>query len=387
MIVSMCFLSSCKVDDLSVTVDENAKKANEAIDSVSKKADADIKANAEAAAADLADAKTQLEKLIAEGDAADKAAIAAAVEELNKAVAAAEAAYKAADADLKAELLKEFGDSIDSSAAVVEAIAAKALREAKAELEVAIAEGDANTSAELSKVIVGVTDKLSKVDLLVQETAAKADDALKAEIIELMNAAKAELTQALKDAVAALEQADRDAISDLTQLIEDAKQVAKDGDDALLEAINAAKMEIDSWNDATDAVIAAIDEIEEYLDNLSWPHYYEEDLDALEKAINGLQYRLLRAPTREAVEDLMATFKDVVDSVQTKAQKIEAIITFDGTKTIDDIEVNVAWDTAIKTAQEMLNAESDLESAGLTEVKAMVDNFYRVYLNKKLLGA
>ena len=67
MIVSVCVLSGCKVDELEAQVNENASAAEGAVSDAISKAEDAVDAAAKEAAANLAAAQEELEKLIADG--------------------------------------------------------------------------------------------------------------------------------------------------------------------------------------------------------------------------------------------------------------------------------------------------------------------------------
>ena len=139
MIVSLLVLTGCKVDDLAVKVDENAANAENAVNNAASKADADVKAAAKKAADDLAAAQAKLEKLIKDGDAADTASLAAAVKDFNAAIAAIDEALTGADAALKAELVADFDEKIETATKMLQEATNTAIGKATEELEAAIA--------------------------------------------------------------------------------------------------------------------------------------------------------------------------------------------------------------------------------------------------------
>jgi hypothetical protein len=96
MIVSVCVLSGCKVDDLEAQVNENASAAEGAVSDAINKAEDAVDAAAKQAAANLAAAKEELTKLIADGANADADALEAAVADFNAAIAEIEAVMQSA---------------------------------------------------------------------------------------------------------------------------------------------------------------------------------------------------------------------------------------------------------------------------------------------------
>lgn len=244
MIVSLLVLTGCKVDDLAVKVDENAANAENAVNNAASKADADVKAAAKKAADDLAAAQAKLEKLIKDGDAADTASLAAAVKDFNAAIAAIDEALTGADAALKAELVADFDEKIETATKMLQEATNTAIGKATEELEAAIAKGDAATAAQLSDAIAAVAGKLANLDAVVQETAIALDDILKAELSAAIEAVADAAAKNLADAKAALTEAitagDAKVVADLTAAIEAAAEAAALANDALEAELTAA---------------------------------------------------------------------------------------------------------------------------------------------------
>ena len=233
MIVSLLVLTGCKVDDLAVKVDENAANAENAVNNAASKADADVKAAAKKAADDLAAAQAKLEKLIKDGDAADTASLAAAVKDFNAAIAAIDEALTGADAALKAELVADFDEKIETATKMLQEATNTAIGKATEELEAAIAKGDAATAAQLSDAIAAVAGKLANLDAVVQETAIALDDLLKAELSAAIEAVAdaaaknlADAKAALTDAIAAGDKVNADAIAALDAAVKAAQAAA-----------------------------------------------------------------------------------------------------------------------------------------------------------------
>ena len=277
MIVSLLVLTGCKVDDLAVKVDENAANAENAVNNAASKADADVKAAAKKAADDLAAAQAKLEKLIKDGDAADTASLAAAVKDFNAAIAAIDEALTGADAALKAELVADFDEKIETATKMLQEATNTAIGKATEELEAAIAKGDAATAAQLSEAIAAVAGKLADLDTVVQETAIALDNILKdefagaiAEVEASAKAMKAELEAAIAEVKASADalKADLEAkIADLTEKVGGgtaelntliALKADKTAVDAAVETLNGNVSTLAADLDALETVVAAL---------------------------------------------------------------------------------------------------------------------------------
>jgi hypothetical protein len=402
MIVSLLVLTGCKVDDLAVKVDENAANAENAVNNAASKADADVKAAAKKAADDLAAAQAKLEKLIKDGDAADTASLAAAVKDFNAAIAAIDEALTGADAALKAELVADFDEKIETATKMLQEATNTAIGKATEELEAAIAKGDAATAAQLSDAIASVAGKLANLDAVVQETAIALDDIVKAELgavikeladkvsadtkeLNTLLALKADKTvvdaaaakldvvagdlDALKDVVAALS-GDDGALADLKIYVDEKIAAAK-------AAADVAYIVVENWDAATELIIDAIVEISTHFNTkVDADFYYDDDYAIIVALYEEYRIRLTRAVDADAVDAVLNSdngYYAAVETVDTKADVIYAVLTAEG-KTVDEVLLNDAWKKAIDDAQALLAAETDADVvAFLAEVQKLAD--------------
>lgn len=359
MIVSLLVLTGCKVDDLAVKVDENAANAENAVNDAASKADAAVKAAAKKAAEDLAAAEEKLEKFIKDGDAANTADIAAAVKDFNAALAAMDEALTGADAALKAELVADFDAKLTAATKVVEEAAAKAIKDAEADLAAAIAEGDAETVTKLSAAISDVADQLAEIDVAVQDTAIKLDDILKADltaIIELNAKTAAENLAAVKDEL-----------------------------DILVDKVESAAVciEAEKWNEATEAIVNAVVEISTHFNTkIDKDFYYGEEYAKIVALYEEYKIRLTRAIDTDAVDAVLNAedgYYAAVEAVDDKADVILAVLTAEG-KTVEEVVLNEAWGKAITDAQAMIAAETDADVLeALKDVKDLADKMAARY--------
>lgn len=436
MIVSLLVLTGCKVDDLAVKVDENAANAENAVNNAASKADADVKAAAKKAADDLAAAQAKLEKLIKDGDAADTASLAAAVKDFNAAIAAIDEALTGADAALKAELVADFDEKIETATKMLQEATNTAIGKATEELEAAIAKGDAATAAQLSEAIAAVAGKLANLDTVVQETAIALDDILKAELSAAIAEVKAsadalksdleakiaDLTEKVGGGTAELNalialKADKTAVDAAVETLNgnvstlaadlDALETvvaALSGDNGALadlrtyvdEKIAAAKaaadvayIVVENWDAATELIIDAIVEISTHFNTkVDADFYYDDDYAIIVALYEEYRIRLTRAVDADAVDAVLNSdngYYAAVETVDTKADVIYAVLTAEG-KTVDEVLLNDAWKKAIDDAQALLAAETDADViAFLKDVQDLADAMEAKY--NALIGA
>lgn len=408
MIVSLLVLTGCKVDDLAVKVDENAANAENAVNNAASKADADVKAAAKKAADDLAAAQAKLEKLIKDGDAADTASLAAAVKDFNAAIAAIDEALTGADAALKAELVADFDEKIETATKMLQEATNTAIGKATEELEAAIAKGDAATAAQLSEAIAAVAGKLANLDTVVQETAIALDDLVKAELgaaikkladkvgadtkelnellalkadKSVVDAAATKLDtvagdlETLKGVVAALG-GDNGALADLRTYIDGKLAEAK-------AASDVAYVVVENWNTATDLIVKAVVELSTHFNTkVDKDFYYGDEYSKIVALYEEYRIRLTRAVDADAVDNVLNSetgYYAAVDAVDTKADVILAVLTAEG-KTVEEVLLNDAWKKAITTAQAMLAAETDADVVELLkDVQKLADDMAARY--------
>lgn len=436
MIVSLLVLTGCKVDDLAVKVDENAANAENAVNNAASKADADVKAAAKKAADDLAAAQAKLEKLIKDGDAADTASLAAAVKDFNAAIAAIDEALTGADAALKAELVADFDEKIETATKMLQEATNTAIGKATEELEAAIAKGDAATAAQLSDAIAAVAGKLANLDAVVQETAIALDDIVKAELSAAIAEVKAsantlkadleakiaDLTEKVGGGTAELNtlialKADKTAVDAAVETLNgnvstlaadlDALETvvaALSGDNGALadlrtyvdEKIAAAKaaadvayIVVENWDAATELIIDAIVEISTHFNTkVDADFYYDDNYATIVALYEEYRIRLTRAVDADAVDAVLNSdngYYAAVETVDTKADVIYAVLTAEG-KTVDEVLLNDAWKKAIDDAQALLAAETDSKVvAFLADVQKLADEMLAKY--NALIGA
>ena len=424
MIVSVCVLSGCKTDELEAQINENASAAEGAVSDAISKAEGDVDAAAKQAAADLAAAQEELEKLIADGNAADADALDAAVDSFNAAIAAAEEAIAAIEeacadsdaamADELADLESELTTAIEDATQAVAAAAAQNLAAVKAELLAAIADNSYATSTELTEAVAEAVEGLSALIATVQKADMSYADSLKAELDAKFAAAMEEAAEAaskdLEDATALLkaliaEKADITAVN----AADAALKVEIDALVAVLEALtgddyadlaelgnlkayiaaeiaqakaasDVAYLVMSDWNAATDAFVAAVETVATKYYGTYRNLYYAAELVELDVAYEVGVAALSRCTNAADVATELANALAALDAVDTKADVIYAALTAKGA-TVDDVVRNAEWEAIIVAAEAALAAEAgDAEVVkALADVQALATAFRTRY--------
>ena len=373
MIVSVCVLSGCKVDDLEAQVNENASAAEGAVSDAINKAEDAVDAAAKQAAANLAAAKEELTKLIADGATAGEDAREAAIAEFNAALADVEAAIAAVEeaakdnhdglaeehAALKAELTTAIADASNAVAGV----AAQELAAVKADLLAAIAAGQADSSADISAAVADAVEDLTALITTVQDANLAYSDTLKAELEANFAEALDEVAKVASEDLAA-------AVVELKALLAAAKV---DSDSSYIS--------IEGWKNLDEAVVAAVETLAKKYYALNKDFYYAEQVVELNVIYDTARVALARQADVKAVADTLAAYVAVIDDVDTKADVIRAIVAANG-ETIEDVVHNDAWDKAIAEAEAKLAAEAgnaDVEKH-LEEVAGLVEDFRNQYI-------
>ena len=371
IIVSVCVLSGCKVDDLEAQVNENASAAEGAVSDAINKAEDAVDAAAKQAAANLAAAKEELTKLIADGANADADALEAAVAEFNAALADVEAAIDAVEeaakdnndglaeelAALKAELTTAIADASNAVAGV----AAQELAAVKAELLAAISASQAASSADISAAVADAVEDLTALITTVQDANLAYSDTLKAELEADFAEALDEVAKVANDDLAA-------AVAELKALLAAAKV---DSDSSYIS--------IEGWKNLDEAVVAAAETLAEKYYALNKDFYYAEQVVELNVIYDTARVALARQADVKAVADTLAAYVAVIDDVDTKADIIYATLTALGT-TVDDVVRNDDWNKAITDAEALLAAETDAEVVeSLADVQALATAFRNRY--------
>ena len=423
MIVSVCVLSGCKVDDLEAQVNENASAAEGAVSDAISKAEGEVEAAAKEAAANLAAAKEELEKLIADGATADADALEAAVAEFNAAIADVEAAMAAADEAAKdnndavaaelAALKAELTTAVEDASKAVAGTAAQELAAVKAELLAAIAEGNKDSAAGISTAVADAVESLTALIATVQETNMDYADSLKLELDEKLSDAIDDVAKAatedLEAATAALEaaialkadataleaasadlQAQVDALVDVLEVLTGDKYADLEAlgnlktyiatEIAAAKAVSdAAYILINDWTAASSEIVAAVGTLATQYYGTNRDFYYAKELVLLDVAYDKAVAALTRVTLKDNVAAVLAEGVAALDAVDTKADVIYATLTALGT-TVDDVVRNDDWNKAITDAEALLAAETDAEVVkSLEEVAKLVEDFRTQY--------
>lgn len=375
MIVSLAFLTGCsneletKYNDLSA----NQEKVEASIKDHTAKTEAEIQAAAKKATEDLAVAQATLEKLIADGKAASAAELDAAVRDFNAAIEAVEEALADASltlgAELEASFAEELKSAIDTAEKALAEASKKSIEDLKSELAEIIASGDAATSEDLKAAIADAVAKLAAIDETLAQTAVDGDATLKGELLDAIDEAKVEIYAFLAEM-----QADLDERFD---------EVQDDLDNSLKD---------DEWETATAAVIVAYKALADSYYAIDFNAYYPAQQDEITEAYEIVYITLIRTTSvaeYETVEDfandIVETFEDMVDLVETKAEYIESVLTELGG--YEDIEWTTEWNENITEAEELIEAElvDGVVPEWLEEVKELTDDFRERY--EDLAGA
>lgn len=318
MLLSVLAIAGCKSDELQAQIDENATKAETAVTDAAAKA-----------AKDLADAKAELEALIAAGDQADVKALNDAVAKLNTAIEAAKTAATAADDALKTELTAAIAaakkEATDAAAkALDEAVKklnadvalkvdATAYEKAVADLQTSVANAKTAATEADAKVTEALEAKIAAAQTAAIEDAKKYVDSKVEELKGLQTADKTELAAAIqevKDAAAAADAAAKKAFADATAADTTLEGKLNDKLAALEEAIKGANTSADNawgeWNEATEIVIKNLAELKKAEKTFEGSKYYALLSDTIKnKAIEIIaetEARLLRSVDKAAAE-------------------------------------------------------------------------------------
>ena len=385
MLVSVCVLSGCKVDDLEAQVNENASAAEGAVSDAINKAEDAVDAAAKQAAADLAAAKEELTKLIADGANADADALEAAVAEFNAALADVEAAIDAVEEAAKdnndglaeelAALKAELTTAITDASNAVAGVAAQELAAVKAELLAAISASQAASSADISAAVADAVEDLTALITTVQEANLAYSDTLKAELEanfaealdEVANTAAAELAAATAKLEAAVAlKADTTALEaaakEYKELVDAAEAAAALADEAL-------KAELVAKIDAADAKLEAA--VKKVADDLTAATAKVEaavalkaDATALEAAVKEYK-ELVAAATAAATAADGALKTDLVAKIDAADAKLEAAVK----KVADDLAASTTkLDAAIA-----LKADATVLDATKKDLQDQID--------------
>lgn len=327
MLLSVLAIAGCKSDELQAQIDENATKAETAVTDAAAKA-----------AKDLADAKAELEALIAAGDQADVKALNDAVAKLNTAIEAAKTAATAADDALKTELTaaiaaakKEATDAaakaLDEAvkklnAAVALKVDATAYEKAVADLQTSVANAKTAATEADAKVTEALEAKIAAAQTAAIEEAKKYVDGKVDELKGLQTADKTELAAAIqevKDAAAAADAAAKKAFADATAADTTLEGKLNDKLAALEEAIKGADTSANNawgeWNAATEIVIKNLAELKKAEKTFEGSKYYALLKDKAIEIVAETEARLLRSVSKDAAEAEYKYAKAFFDAV------------------------------------------------------------------------
>lgn len=250
LVIAALVFTGCSTDELEAKIDDNAVKAETAVNEAATKA-----------ADDLAAAKADLEAKIAEGDTDNADALTAAIADLNTAIADAKAASDKLASDNDTALKTE----LETAIAAASKTAADATTALKTELTGKIDTLNTELTAKVTALDTAVK-ALESGSATATETAeikAKAEAlatdvaAIKTEITAIKSNIST-LEKSFTDAKAALEQADKDIIAKVEAADKNLDDAIKALDTKLTEANQAvadACISINAWDEATDVVI------------------------------------------------------------------------------------------------------------------------------------
>ena len=396
MIVSVCVLSGCKVDDLEAQVNENASAAEGAVSDAINKAEDAVDAAAKQAAANLAAAKEELTKLIADGANADADALEAAVADFNAAIAEIEAVMAAGEEAAKdhdeaaaaelAALKAELTTAIEDASNAVAGVAAQELAAVKADLLAAIAAGHAASSADISAAVAAAVEDLTALIATVQDANLAYTDAVKAELEanfaealeEVADTAAAELDAAVADVNAAVAlKADATAleaaVKEYKELVAAAEAAAALADEALkaelVTKVDALKLELVAKIEAADAALEVAvkkvaDDLTAATAKLDAAIALKADATALEAAVKEYK-ELVAAATVAATAADGALKTELVAKIDAADAKLEAAVK----KVADDLAASTAkLDAAIA-----LKADATVLDATKKDLQDQID--------------
>lgn len=401
MIAAACLFVGCDEEETNAKIDNAVV---EAVNQATDKIDA---------------AKAALETAIAAK--ADTATLTAAIEELNAAIDAAKKATTDADTALKTELTA----AIEAAKKAAVDASATNLETAKTELAAAVA-GKADAATVDTKV-TELNAAIEAAKTAAAETVATNINALKTELTAAI-AGKADATTV--DAKAA----------ELATAIDTAKKIAADADVALKaelttamnEALNAVKdayVAIEGWDIATEKVIALLTALDEkyakYSDEVKTAttavyfatqirlyravddaaaqaaydfavktfdayakvlafefteeYYYAAEVTAINNRQTAALAAVLAAEYGDDIDAIIAEFNKDYEDFETKAEKIEAGLTANGS-TAAEVVLTPEWKVALDEAAEKLVAEEALdEESGVPAVKELYEELVARY--------
>ena len=165
----------------------------------------------------------------------------------------------------------------------------------------------------------------------IDDNATKADSSIKDAATE----AKKNLDDAvaeLKALIAAGDKADAEALADaitaVNSAIDAAEKAAEDGDADLQKAIDDAEAAIEAaknaWNEATDAIVAALAEIQKMEGEFASvkANYDDDKVDVIENALDVAWVKVVRALDADAVKAAMDELKEIFDITPTVTGEI-----------------------------------------------------------------
>ena len=410
LVVSALVLTGCKTDELQTQINDNATKAEsdlaEVKASVEKEddaLDAKITAEIDKVTANLATAKTDLEKLISDGAKADAAALKAAVETLNAAIDAAESAAVEADAELKTILEAAIAEAEEAAVTAAKGYVDAKVEDLNVQLE-ALEEGKA-TKTDVASAI----EEVNRAIDLAEEVAADANDTLKT----TLEAAIADADAAAKGAWDDWNAATDKVIENLYELkLAYNKFVAKeyypmlteDAQNKVLEVYTTTEIELfraiditsaeKAWTDAK-VVFETIDGIFEEMGKYDMIHYYADEqaeiAELYDDAIEAVE-AITRETTAEEVAAIETTLAKKLADVLTKAKVIDNLLTSKGADVTMDVIYDAEWEELLADVKTMLDAESDELKTECDELAAVVDKYddYKArydYLGEKKVAA
>ena len=152
--------------------------------------------------------------------------------------------------------------------------------------------------------------------------------------IEELNKTIADLKNALAKLEADLEAADGEHEAAIAALEEALAKAEGDLADALEELYNTV-LDLENWNEATAAVAEKLEELSTTVDEFfaeTWMYYGDVEMEEAYDAYMEAAYAILRAPSVDAMDEVIAGLAETLEALPTIPEKLDAVLT--------EVEVN-----------------------------------------------
>ena len=152
--------------------------------------------------------------------------------------------------------------------------------------------------------------------------------------IEELNKTITELKDALAKLEAELEAADGEHEAAIAALEEALAKAEGDLADALEELYDAV-LDLEDWNEATAVVVEKLEELKTTVDEFfadTYMYYGDVEMESAYEAYYDAMYAILRAPSVDAMDEIIADVAETLEALPTIPEKLDAVLT--------EVEVN-----------------------------------------------